>query len=102
MEFLNPGLQQIRHETRRHFLQSSGLGLGAMALQSLLAGEGLADRLPAANPLTPRQPMLAPRAKRVIYLHMAGSPSQLELFDDKPELKKLHLQDNKTNKGMAM
>ena len=93
MEFLNPGLQQIRHETRRHFLQSSGLGLGAMALQSLLAGEGLADRLPAANPLTPRQPMLAPRAKRVIYLHMAGSPSQLELFDDKPELKKLHLQD---------
>ena len=93
MEFLNPGLQQIRHETRRHFLQSSGLGLGAMAFQSLLAGEGLADRLPAANPLTPRQPMLAPRAKRVIYLHMAGSPSQLELFDDKPELKKLHLQD---------
>ena len=93
MEFLNPGLQQIRHETRRHFLQSSGLGLGAMALQSLLAGEGLADRLPAANPLTPRQPMLAPRAKRVIYLHMAGSPSQLELFDDKPELKKLHLPD---------
>ena len=64
-----------------------------MALQSLLARDGMGANSPAANPLIPKQPMIAPRAKRVIYLHMAGSPSQLELFDDKPELKKLHMQD---------
>ena len=92
-EFITPALHQIRSGTRRHFFQSSGLGLGAMALQSLLARDGMGANSPAANPLIPKQPMIAPRAKRVIYLHMAGSPSQLELFDDKPELKKLHMQD---------
>ena len=74
--------------TRRHFFQSSGLGIGALALNALLARDGL-----AVNPLSPKEPMIAPRAKRVIYMHMAGSPSQLELFDDKPELKRLHMQD---------
>lgn len=74
--------------TRRHFFQSSGLGFGALALNALLSRDSVAE-----NPLTPRQPMLAPRAKRAIYLHMAGSPSQLEMFDHKPELKKLHMQD---------
>lgn len=74
--------------TRRHFFQSSGLGFGALALNALLSRDSVAE-----SPLTPRQPMLAPRAKRAIYLHMAGSPSQLEMFDHKPELKKLHMQD---------
>ena len=74
--------------TRRHFFQSSGLGIGALALNSLLAGD-----CTGSNPLLPKSPMIAPKAKRVIYLHMAGSPSQLELFDDKPELKRLHMQD---------
>ena len=92
-EFLTPDLHQIRSATRRHFLQSSGLGLGSIALHSLLASEGLAEIPSVTNPLKPRQTMHPPRAKRVIYLHMAGSPSQLELFDDKPELKKLHMQD---------
>jgi hypothetical protein len=45
------------------------------------------------NPLAPKAPMFTPKAKRVIYLHMPGSPSQLELFDYKPELQKLHLKD---------
>lgn len=76
----------LRTRTRRHFLQTGGLGLGAIALQQLL-GEpsAVAEDAPA--------PMLAPKAKRIIYLHMAGSPSQLELFDHKPELEKLHMQD---------
>ncbi|MEO6784672.1 MAG: DUF1501 domain-containing protein [Chthoniobacteraceae bacterium] len=70
---------------RRAFFQRSGLGLGALALSSLL-GESFAA--PAANPLAARPPHFAPRAKRVIYLHMIGAPSQLDLFDAKPELVK--------------
>lgn len=77
--------------TRRHFFARTGLGFGALALQSLLGREEV--RAQSANPLAPRPPMIAPRAKRVIYLHMAGSPSQLELFEHKPELARLHLQD---------
>lgn len=46
-----------------------------------------------AKPLAPKSPHFAPKAKRIIYLHMAGAPSQLELFDYKPELHKLHGQD---------
>ncbi len=81
-------MNPLVNTTRRHFFQTSGLGFGALALNALLTREAR-----AANPLTPKPPMLAPRAKRAIYLHMAGSPSQLELFDHKPELKKLHMQD---------
>ena len=92
-ELISPELEQIRGCTRRHFFQSGGLGFGAIALQSLLMRDGAAANTPVVNPLTPKQPMLAPRAKRVIYLHMAGSPSQLELFDDKPALQKLHMKD---------
>ena len=81
-----------RSMTRRHLLQTGGLGLGAMALEALLARDGIAAPAPK-NPLAPKDPMITPRAKRVIYLHMAGSPSQLEMFDYKPELQKLHLQN---------
>ena len=70
---------------RRAFFQRGGLGLGALALGSLL-GESFAG--PAANPLAARRPHFAARAKRVIYLHMIGAPSQLDLFDPKPELVK--------------
>ena len=76
--------------TRREFLRSSGLGIGALALGGLL-GESLYGAAPAdapGGPLAPRTPHFAPRAKRVIYLHMVGAPSQLELFDYKPELRK--------------
>jgi hypothetical protein len=82
---LSPQLTLARAATRRHFLRNGGVGLGALALQSLLARDGVA----AVNHLA----MIAPRAKRVVYLHMAGSPSQLELFDHKPALEKLHMQD---------
>lgn len=81
MEAMTPNQIRAQGITRRHFFQKGGLGFGAMALQSIMADGAV------------RQPMIAPKAKRVIYLHMAGSPSQLELFDDKPALQKLHMQD---------
>ncbi len=69
---------------RRAFFQRSGLGLGALALGSLL-GESFGA---AVNPLAAKRPHFAPKAKRVIYLHMIGAPSQLDLYDAKPELLK--------------
>ena len=77
--------------TRRHFFRATGLGFGSLALQSLLARTGIAAQ--SVNPLAPKPPMFTPKAKRVIYLHMAGSPSQLELFEHKPDLQKLHMKD---------
>jgi hypothetical protein len=76
------------HQTRRHFFRDCGIGLGSMALGSLLARETQAA--PGTNPLSPKPPHFAPRAKAVIFLFMAGGPSQFELFEPKPELQKLH------------
>src|SRR5437764_2006579 len=72
---MNP--QQI---ARRWFLQQCGVGLGAMALGQLLNASD--------NPLAPKKPHFAPKAKNVIFLFMAGAPSHLELFDYKPQLAK--------------
>jgi hypothetical protein len=77
-----------RYLTRRHFFRECGIGLGSIALADLLARETRAQTPP--NPLTPKKPMHKPKAKAVIYLHMAGSPSQLDLFDYKPELVKFN------------
>ena len=74
----------LRAATRRHFFGGCGVGVGAMALSSLMAAEGRGGSV--ADPLAPQAPHHAPRAKRVIFLFMAGGPSQLELFDHKPEL----------------
>jgi hypothetical protein len=87
---MHPFDEYRQNVTRRAFLKRSGLGFGAMALGSLLA-ESLFAATPAAgtrNPLAARPPHFAPRAKRVIYLHMVGAPSQLDLFDYKPGLEK--------------
>lgn len=70
---------------RRWFLQQCQVGLGAMALSHL--GGKLAAGAPL-NPMAPKQPHFPGKVKRVIYLFMAGAPSQLELFDNKPELAK--------------
>ena len=80
---------QVQHLTRRHFLGGSALSLGALWMHSQFgtAGASVLPKDPAA-PLAPDLPQFAPKAKRVIYLHMAGAPSQLELFDHKPELTK--------------
>ncbi|GAB5521769.1 MAG: DUF1501 domain-containing protein [Rhodothermales bacterium] len=86
--------ETVRLDTRRHFLRQCTTGLGAIALGSLLTGCGPGSTAStAASPLTMGSSHFAPRAKRVIFLHMAGAPSQLELFDYKPELAKLHGQD---------
>ena len=79
--------------TRRYFFEQCGVGVGKIALGMLL-GEGLRTNAFAAsaepdNPLAPKKPHFAPRAKRVIHLFMAGAPSQLDLFDYKPELASL-------------
>lgn len=80
-----------RHRSRRWFFRDCGVGLGTLALGSLL-GPGLASAVgtPAAvqDVMAAKPPAFAPKAKRVIYLFMAGAPSHLELFDYKPELAK--------------
>ena len=80
------------HMTRRHFFRRStaGVALGIPALASLLAGDGFAAA-PALDPKTGGlvgMPNFAPKAKRVIYLHQSGAPSQIDLFDPKPNLAK--------------
>jgi len=76
--------------SRRWFLQRCGVGLGSIALSQLFAEAGLAAPLEMqpADPLAPKAPHFAPKAKRVIFLFMAGAPSHLELFDYKPQLAK--------------
>jgi hypothetical protein len=76
---------QARLLSRRWFLQDCGVGMAGLALSSLLARDAAAKPGPA-NPLAVRPPHFAPKAKRVIYMFMAGAPSHLELFDPKPEL----------------
>ena len=91
-------MSQVQRETRRNFLKESFLGLGGLALGSMIACSsdkkmGTQNLFDPQNPLSPKAPHFAPKAKSVIYLHMAGAPSQLELFDYKPELYKLDGQD---------
>lgn len=71
--------------TRRDFLARAGTGFGALALASLLQREAAAS----VNPLAPKKPHFAPRAKSVIFLFMEGGPSHLDTFDPKPLLNQL-------------
>lgn len=89
--------RQLELTTRRHFLRECRTGLGMMAFGSLLSGCDLFSSksqfkttIDLANPMSPKSPHFAAKVKSVIYLHMAGAPSQLELFDYKPDLYKLH------------
>ncbi len=90
-------------KTRRHFIIECAAGMGGLALSSIFMG---CDPLETTktktkiifserdlNPLATLAPPLHPKVKSVIYLHMAGSPSQLEMFDYKPILQKLNNQD---------
>ncbi|MEM9846854.1 MAG: DUF1501 domain-containing protein, partial [Bacteroidota bacterium] len=99
-------LQEALHgrgllNTRRQFLSKCMLGMGGVVLGSLLGScaakdtttPTLTNTFEPQNPIAAKMPHFAPRAKAVIYLHMAGAPSQLELFDYKPELAKLNGQD---------
>ena len=82
--------------TRRDFLFRAGTSLGGLALTAMLARDAAAgdkdkDKAPPAiNPLAPKAPHFAPKAKAVILLFMVGGPSHVETFDPKPELDRLH------------
>jgi uncharacterized protein (DUF1501 family) len=78
--------EDLRALTRRHFFRQCGVGVGKIALASLLAREAAAGM--RQDPLAPKQPHYRARAKQVIYLFMEGAPSQLDLFDPKPMLSK--------------
>ncbi len=89
-------LENKKLVTRRHFFKDCGIGIGSIALASLLKGasqassnfQSLIPNLQSINPLSPKKPHFAAKAKRVIYLFQAGAPSQLETFDYKPGLRK--------------
>ena len=88
---MSPLHTQIELSTRRYFLQQSTAGLGALALAGLMGTDARSDQ--QKNPLAPKVPPFAAKTKRVIYLHMTGSPPNLDLFDYKPKLKELNGQD---------
>ncbi len=86
---MNPLVEQKLIATRRHLLGSMAGGIGAVALADLLAGDtaGATTPVPSlADPLAMRPPQFAPRAKRMIVIHLTGSPPNLDLYDHKPEL----------------
>src|SRR6516164_10525252 len=89
---MNRMQQHLQMQTRRHFFRDCGVGIGKVALASLHCGERLLGKETQSfiNPLAPRQPQFSARVKNVIYLFMAGGPSQLELFDYKPKLQELN------------
>src|SRR5687767_7822521 len=76
----------LRPTSRREMLKLTAAGFGYTALQALMAEEAKA----AANPLAPRQPLFAPRAKRVVFLFMKGGPSHVDTFEPKPLLDRDH------------
>jgi len=87
--------------SRRDFLRNAGSGLGAIALSSMLAAEGLLAA-PGVDPLRPKQPHFKPTAKSVIWLFMEGGPSHIDLFDPKPALEKLAGQPMPASFGKVM
>ena len=88
---MDPIQTYLQNQTRRHFFRNSALGLGSMALGSLLAKDPAFVAQAAKRngvPGIPGLPHFAPKAKRVIYLFMSGAPSQMDMFDYKPEMGK--------------
>lgn len=84
--------EQRRATSRRWFFRDCGVGLGTIALHSLLADRAQAEATtpPLTNPMAPKDGHFKGKAKRVIYLFMAGAPSHLDLFDNKPQLTKFN------------
>jgi hypothetical protein len=79
-------MHPLQHQTRRHFFSRCSVGLGSIALSSLMAAPAPKMR----NPLEPKKTHFPAKAKNVIFLFMAGGPSQLDLFEHKPQLTKLN------------
>ena len=88
-------IEKLQQATRRHFLMECAGGIGSLALASLIGCSPSGKNLSALfnDPMMVRPPHFPGKAKSVIFLHMAGAPSQLEMFDYKPDLEKLHNQD---------
>ena len=88
--------QFLQQQTRRHFFNQCGVGVGSIALANLMSDSSEAASPDAAspersrNPLAPKPTHFPARAKRVIYLFMAGGPSQLDMFEHKPMLNQLN------------
>ncbi len=85
-----PKNESLLATTRRQFFSRCGMGLGSIALASLLGDKLFAADSAFPNPFAPKAPHFPARAKNIIYLFMAGGPSQLELFDYKPKLSELN------------
>ena len=92
---------ELKINTRRHFIKNCVTGMGGIAIGSMFMGcdpfgksnNNIALNNRNLNPLAPLTPPFNPKAKSVIYIHLAGAPSQLEMFDYKPQLTKLHGQE---------
>ena len=81
----------LQQQTRRHFFGQCGVGVGSIALAQLMAGNSLGYTSEASsNPLAPKPTHFPARAKRIIFLFMAGGPSQLDMFENKPMLNQLN------------
>src|SRR5215212_1466828 len=100
---MTPFEEYVRYETRRQFLSRGKNALGMAAMASLMGpsfarGAGAAEGGKPAG-IMPRQiglpslPHFAPRAKQVIYLHMVGGPSQIDLYDYKPQMNEFYDKD---------
>jgi hypothetical protein len=89
---MDPVQDYIRYETRRQFLRRGKNALGTAALASLLA-DSFARGEESGAPARPRLPNFAAKAKQVIYLHMVGGPSQIDLFDYKPQMQEWYDKD---------
>jgi len=81
------------NNNRRHFLKKAGLGIGGLALASMMDPFTMFSKSSSINPTGLDLPHFAPKAKRVIYLFQSGGPSQLDLFDYKPKLNEMRGQD---------
>ena len=93
---MNPAFEFHHQQNRRQFFQGAGLKMGGLALAQLLgnkAMQGKAKGFQNMHPALPGFPHFAPKAKNLIYLHMNGAPSQIDLFDHKPVLDKHFDQD---------
>jgi hypothetical protein len=87
-------LSHVRAVTRRTFFKQAGLGLGALALNRLMEGSAAAQGARrAVSPLAPKRPEHPVKAKSIIYLDMSGAPPTLDMFDYKPKLVQMNMQD---------
>jgi len=90
---MHPEFERLELQTRRQFFRDCQVGVGSVALASLIAGNAAAGEPPVINPLSPKPSPFPAKARRVIYLHLTGSPPNLDMYDHKPELVKRDGQD---------